>query len=161
MQAARRADLPGEDDRAGERTRIQRLALLFGAVFALVTIAGFIPGVTSDYDELTRFDAEGAKIFGVFGTNVLENLAHGLFALAGFAAAASWAASKTYFVWGGVVYLGLWLYGLLGGSGEESTANFLGLNPAADWLHLGLGVTMLAIGFLVSRRVLARSAAHA
>src|ERR687893_1672440 len=139
----------GEGDRG--RTTIQRAALLFGLVFALVTVAGFIPGVTTDYGDLTRFDGEGAKIFGLFGTNVLENVAHGLFAVAGLAAASSWAASKTYFVWGGLLYLGLWLYGLLGGSEERSTANFLGLNSAADWLHFALGVAMLAIGLLVSR----------
>ena len=143
------------------RPLVCKLAMIVGAVFLLVGIAGFIPGVTTDYDDLTRFDGEGAKIFGLFGTNVLENVAHGLFALAGLAAASSWAASKTYFVWGGMVYLGLWLYGLLGGSEEESTANFLGLNPAADWLHLGLGVAMLAIGFLVSRRVATHRSATA
>jgi hypothetical protein len=139
------------------RTAIQRAALLFGLVFALVTIVGFIPGVTTDYDDLTRFDGEGAKVFGVFGANVLENLAHGLFAVAGLAAAASWAASKTYFIWGGMVYLGLWLYGVLGGSEEGSTANFLGLNEASDWLHLALGLAMLAVGLLLSRRRAGRS----
>jgi hypothetical protein len=140
------------------RTAVQRAALLFGLVFALVTIVGFIPGVTTDYDRLTRFDGEGAKIFGLVGANVLENIAHGLFALAGLAAARSWAASKTYFVWGGIVYLGLWLYGVLGGSEEKSTANFLGLNQASDWLHLALGLSMLAVGLLLSRRRAERSA---
>ena len=137
----------------GEKTDIQRAATLFGAVFALVTILGFIPGVTTNYDGLTTFDGVGAEIFGVFGVNVLENLAHGLFAIAGFTAAASWAASKNYFVWGGVVYIALWLYGLLGGSEEESSANFLGMNSASDWLHFALGLAMLGIGFLLSRRV--------
>lgn len=157
---AHRAGTPG-DGGASERTRIQWAALLFGAVFALVAIAGFIPGVTTDYGDLTRFDGEGAKIFGVFGSNVLENIAHGLFAVAGLTAAASWAASKTYFVWGGILYLGLWLYGVLGGSEEESTANFLGLNPASDWLHLGLGGALLTLGTFVSRRVTQRPFAAA
>lgn len=136
-----------------DKTDIQRAAMLFGAVFALVTIVGFIPGITTNYDGLTTFDGEGAKIFGIFGTNILENIAHALFAVAGFAAAASWAASKNYFIWGGVVYLALWLYGLLGGSDENSSANFLGMNSASDWLHFLLGVVMVGIGFLLSRRV--------
>jgi hypothetical protein len=136
-----------------ERTDVQRAALLFGVVFLLVTLLGFIPGITTDYDELTRFDGEGAKIFGIFGANILENIVHLLYGIAGLVAASSWAASKTYFIWGGVIYLAVWLYGLLGGSEEDSSANILGLNSAADWLHFVLGVTMIAVGFLVSRRV--------
>jgi hypothetical protein len=138
---------------AGVRTDIQRAALLFGVVFLVVTLAGFIPGITTDYGDLTRFDGEGAKIFGIFGTNILENLVHLLYGVAGLVAASSWAASKVYFIWGGVVYLAVWLYGLLGGSDESSSANVLGLNSAADWLHFVLGVTMIAVGFVLSRRV--------
>ena len=144
---------------ARDRTDIQRAAFLFGIVFLVVTLAGFIPGITTNYDDLTRFDGEGAKIFGIFGTNILENIVHLLYGVAGLAAAASWAASKNYFIWGGVVYLVVWLYGLLGGSDEDSSANFLGLNSAADWLHFVLGVTMIAVGFLLSRRVAAAATA--
>jgi Domain of unknown function (DUF4383) len=132
------------------RTDIQRGAMLFGIVFALVTILGFIPGITSDYDRLTTFDGVGAKLLGIFGVNILENIVHGLYAVAGFAAAASWAASKNYFIWGGVAYLAIWLYGLI--IDLDSSANFIGVNTAANWLHFLLGVAMLAIGFLLSRR---------
>ena len=45
-----------------------------------------------------------------------------------------------------MVYLGLWIYGLL--SGQDSAANFVPLNPADDWLHLVLGVTMVGLSFL-------------
>jgi uncharacterized protein DUF4383 len=33
-----------------ERSDIQRAALLFGVVFLLVTLVGFIPGITTNYD---------------------------------------------------------------------------------------------------------------
>ena len=135
------------------KTDIQRAAQLTGAVFLLVGAIGFIPGITSDYGDLTRFDGEGARIFGLFGATVLENVVHLAYGVVGLAAAASWANAKQYFVWGGAVYLALWLYGLLGGSEDESAANFLGLNSAADWLHFALGLGMLAVGFLVSRKV--------
>jgi hypothetical protein len=139
-----------------ERADIQRAALLFGVVFLLVTLVGFIPGITTNYDDLTMFDGEGAKIFGIFGTNILENIVHLLYGVAGLAAASSWAVSKSYFILGGAVYLVVWLYGLLGGSDKESSANFLGLNSAADWLHFVLGVTMIAVGVVLSRRVAGR-----
>src|SRR3712207_2602925 len=106
---------------AADRTDIQRASMLFGIVFLVVAVLGFIPGVTSDYDDITRFDGEGGKLLGIFGVNILENIAHGLFGVAGLAAASSWAASKNYFIWGGVIYLALWLYGLLGGSDEDSS----------------------------------------
>jgi hypothetical protein len=143
------------------RTDIQRAALLFGVIFLLVTLVGFIPGITTDYDDLTRFDGEGAKIFGIFGTNILENLVHLLYGVAGLLAASSWATSRLYFIGGGAVYLVVWLYGLLGGSDESSSANFLGLNSAADWLHFILGAAMIAVGFVLSRRVAADRAATA
>ncbi len=139
----------------GDKTDIQRAAMLFGIIFLAVGILGFIPGITTDYDRLTTFDGVGAKLLGIFGVNILENIVHLLFGVAGLAAASSWAASKNYFIWGGVIYLALWLYGLLGGSVEDSSANILGLNSASDWLHFVLGVTMVAIGFLLGRRVVA------
>jgi hypothetical protein len=142
-----------------ERTDIQRAALLFGVVFLLVTILGFIPGITTDYDRLTTFDDVGAKVFGIFGVNILENIVHLLYAVAGFAAASSWAASRAYFIWGGAVYLVVWLYGLL--IDLESSANFLGVNAAANWLHFLLGAVMLGIGFFLGRSAAGRRAATA
>ena len=139
-----------------ERTDIQRAALVFGAVFLLVTILGFIPGITTDYDRLTTFDDVGSLINNI---NILENIVHLLYAVAGFAAAASFVASRNYFIWGGAVYLVVWLYGIL--IDLESSANFLGVNTAANWLHFLLGVVMLAVGFLLGRRDYERRAAAA
>ena len=136
-----------------ERTDVQRAAFVFGIVLLAVGILGFIPGITSDYDRLTTFDDVGAKLLGIFGTNILENIVHLLYGVAGLAAAASWAASKNYFIWGGVIYLVVWLYGLL--IVLDSSANFLGVNTAANWLHFLLGVVMIAAGYLLSRRVVA------
>ena len=68
------------------------------------------------------------------------------------ALARSWAGAKNYFIWGGVIYLALWLYGLIIPE-NDSAANFMGLNDPAHWLHFALGVAMLAAGYLLSRRV--------
>jgi hypothetical protein len=134
-----------------DRTDIQKAAMLFGIVFLVVGIAGFIPGITTDYDELTTFDDEGAKVLGLFGVNILENIAHLAYGVAGLALASSWAGSRIFFIGGGLIYLVLWIYGLV--IDKSSSANFLGLNNAGDWLHFVLGVTMVAIGFLLGRRV--------
>ena len=142
-----------------ERTDVQRAALLFGIVFLAVGVLGFIPGITSDYDNLTVFDGVGAKLLGIFGVNILENVVHLLYGVAGIAAASSWAMSKNYFIWGGAIYVALWIYGLV--IDEQSSANFIGVNMAAHWLHLALGVTMIAVGYLLSRRVSAERAVTA
>ncbi len=135
------------------RTDIQRAALLFGIIFLAVGVLGFVPGITSDYDKLTVFDGVGAKLLGIIGINILENVVHLLYGVAGLAAMSSWAASKNYFVWGGAIYLALWLYGLI--IDESSSANFIGLNNASHWLHFVLGVAMIGVGILLSRRVAA------
>jgi hypothetical protein len=151
--------LQREGGTARARTDIQRAALLFGVVFLVVGVLGFIPGITTDYDRLTTFDDVGAKLLGIFGINILENIAHLLYGVVGILAASSWAFSRIYFLWGGVVYLALWLYGLV--IDERSAANFLGVNMAAHWLHFVLGLVMVALGFLLARRIAADRAATA
>jgi hypothetical protein len=54
----------------------------------------------------------------------------------------------------GAVYLILWLYGLV--IDKADSANFVPLNAADDWLHFVLGVGMIALGFLTTRRATAR-----
>ncbi len=132
-----------------DRTDIQKAALLFGVVFLVVGIAGFIPGITTDYDQLTTFDDEGAKVLGLFGVNILENIAHLAFGVAGLALASSWARSKNYFIWGGLIYLVLWIYGLV--IDKSSDANFVPLDTADNWLHFGLGVGMIGLGVALGR----------
>ena len=46
---------------------------------------------------------------------------------------------------GGAIYLVLFLLGILGG-GE-----WIPVNDADHWLHLGLGVGMIALGYLTAR----------
>ncbi|WP_435822321.1 DUF4383 domain-containing protein [Microbispora bryophytorum] len=39
--------------------------------------------------------------------------------------------------------------------GHDSAANFVPVNNADNWLHLFLGLGMIALGFLLSRRTVA------
>jgi arginine exporter protein ArgO len=135
--------------RTHDQAPIQKAAMLFGIVFLLVTILGFIPGVTSDYDRLTEFGDVGAKVLGIFGVNWLENVVHLLYGVLGLALVRSWNGSRAYFIGGGLVYLAVWLYGLL--IDLDSSANIIGVNSAANWLHFVIGLTMLLIGFVLGR----------
>lgn len=133
-------------------TPLQTASAAVGAVFLLVGIAGFIPGVTTNYDDMKFAGHEsGAELIGVFNVSILHNLVHLAFGFAGLALARSWATARKFLVVGGVVYLGLWVYGLVV-QDEMTNANFVPLNEADNWLHLSLSAVMLALGFGLSRQ---------
>lgn len=136
-----------------DRQPIHAFAATMGLAFLLVGAAGFIPGLTSNYDELAFAGPEsGAELFGLFRVSVLHNLVHLLFGV-GFLAAARVAWSRLYLIGGGIAYLGVALYGML--VDHESEANFLPINDADTALHVVLALVMLALGTVgthVSRR---------
>lgn len=132
------------------RTNIQKASLAVGAVFLLVGILGFIPGITTNYESLAMAGhGSGALLLGIFQVSVLHNIVHLLFGAAGIAMARSATQSRNFLLVGGAIYLVLWLYGLL--VPHDSPANFVPLNTADNWLHLGLGLGMIAIGVALSR----------
>ena len=134
-----------------DRTNVQKATTAVGAVFLLVGILGFIPGITSQYDTM-GFAGHGsmAMLLGVFQVSILHNIVHLLFGVAGLAAARSAGGSRNYLIVGGVIYLVLWIYGLLAGN-SDSAANFVPVNTADNWLHFVLGIGMIALGVLLTR----------
>lgn len=64
--------------------------------------------------------------------------------------------ARNYLVYGGAVYAVLWLYGLL--IDHDSSANFVPVNSADNWLHLVLAVGMIALGVLLGRTPATRAA---
>ena len=132
-----------------DRSPMQAFAALVGAVFLLVGIAGFIPGLTSDYDLLEAAGRESdATLFGLFEVSILHNIVHLLFAV-GLLAAARYSWSRLYLLAGGVIYLLVALYGAV--IDHESEANFLPINDADTVLHVVLGLGMLALGLIGMR----------
>ena len=130
----------------------QRLSQIFGWVFVAVGLAGFAAtGASMDPNHLTA-----PRLLGLFPVNVLHNIVHLLFGIAGLAMARTAATARTYLLVGGAIYLVLWVYGLFIGDNDDSAANFIPLNNADDWLHLLLGIGMIALG-LIGGRDTARS----
>ncbi|WP_411074971.1 DUF4383 domain-containing protein [Streptomyces sp. cmx-4-7] len=142
------------------RTPVQKAALAVGAVFLLVGVLGFVPGVTTHYDtmEFAAHHSE-AKLLGIFQVSVLHNIVHLLFGVAGLALARSAGTARNYLVVGGAVYLVLWLYGMF--VDHDSAANFVPVNTADNWLHFFLGIGMIALGFLLGRNTTAGRARSA
>ncbi|MER7168937.1 DUF4383 domain-containing protein [Micromonospora sp. NPDC000207] len=133
------------------RSRIRAAAVTVAGVFVLVGILGFVPGVTTGYDEMTFAGHEsGAKLLGVFQVSILHNAVHLVFGLVGLLFARTVAGSRVYLTAGGAVYLLLWLYGLVVEHDADQPANFLPVNGADNFLHLGLGLGMVLLGLLLS-----------
>jgi hypothetical protein len=137
------------------RALVQTAALVVAAVFVLVGVLGFIPGITTDYSSMTFAGHHSeAKLLGVFQDSILHNVVHLLFGAAGFALARTVGGARAYLIGGGAIYLVLWLFGLL--VGQDTAVNFVPLNAADDWLHLLLGLGMIALGFFTSPRTARR-----
>ena len=143
------------------RSPVRAVTLLFGAVFLLVGVAGFIPGLTTDYGDLGFAGEEStAKLLGTFQVSVLHNIVHLLFGVTAVAMARSETGARTFLVGGGTVYLLLWIFGLVvhGGDGK---GNFIPVNNEDNWLHLGLALALLGLGLLLPEPARAsRSAAR-
>jgi hypothetical protein len=141
---------------ARSQTNVQTAAQAVGAVFVLVGILGFIPGITANYGALMAAGHEsGALLLGLFQVSVLHNIVHLLFGVAGLLLARTPAQARNYLIGGGIIYLVLWLYGLF--IDHDSAANFVPLNNADNWLHLILGLGMIALGVALSRSTAAGS----
>jgi uncharacterized membrane protein YhaH (DUF805 family) len=131
------------------RTLAQNLALGFGVVFLVVGILGFIPGITTNYDDLEFAGKDsGAELLGIFQVSILHNIAHLLFAV-GILAARTHELARTYLLGGAIVYIVLFIYGLFVGGGDD--ANFIPMNGADDVLHLLLAIAFIGAYFVTGR----------
>jgi len=134
-----------------ERSPVQVAALFVGIAFLLVGILGFVPGITTNlYSGLDFAGHMGdAKLLGLFQVSILHNIVHLLFGIAGIALAKTFSGARTYLVGGGIIYLVLWVYGLVVDRGSD--ANFVPVNSADNWLHFLLGATMVVLGLALGR----------
>lgn len=135
------------DNAARPRLPVQLASRVVGVVFLLVGIAGFIPGLTTGYDTMQFIGHESqAMLLGIFQVSILHNAVHLAFGVLGILMSRTPAQARLFLLVGGVIYLVLWVYGLF--IGHDSPANFVPLNTADNWLHLVLGLGMIALSFL-------------
>lgn len=132
-----------------DRSLAQTLALLFGIAFLGAGILGFIPGITTNLGDIKFAGSDSpAELLGIFQVSILHNIVHLLFGVAGLALSRTHSGALAFLLWGGVIYLVLFLYGLF--IDQDSDANFVAINTADNWLHLVLGGGLLG-GWFVSK----------
>lgn len=112
---------------------LSKFAYVFGFLFLVVGVLGFIPAATPD-----------GHLFGIFHVNVLHNLIHvvtGVVALL----AATYGKSKLFFQVFGVVYLVVALLGFY--FGNAPIFGLVANNFADTVLHLVTGAFAAFVGF--------------
>ena len=129
-----------------DRSLAQKLAWLFGVTFLLVAILGFVPGITTDlYDGLEFAGDDGtSELLGIFKVSILHNIVHGLFGI-GILMAATHAGALKYLLGAGVIYLVLFLMGIIG------QGDWVPINSADDVLHAGLALALLGAWFIAKK----------
>ncbi|GAB3764581.1 DUF4383 domain-containing protein [Microlunatus parietis] len=132
------------------RSPVQTASLVVGALFLLVGILGFIPGITTNYDTMSFASHHSeALLLGLFQVSILHNIVHLAFGIVGIVAARGFRTARGFLIIGGIVYLLLFIYGLV--VPMESAANFIPVNTADNVLHVVLGVGMIALGLVLGR----------
>jgi hypothetical protein len=128
---------------------VQSAAIVVSAVLLLIGVLGFVPGITTKLDALQLAgNLSEARLFDMFEVSVVLNLIHVAVGLVGLMMVRTYARSRTYLLAGGLVFLGMWIWGLL--INLNSPANLLPVNNADNWLHLGIGVTMVVLALTLA-----------
>jgi hypothetical protein len=123
---------------------VQIFAGAIGAVFVLVGILGFVPGITQMFGDFALFGRDSkAELLGIFQVSALHNVVHLLFGV-GLLAARRATTSTAFLVIGGILYGVVGLYGSL--IDRSSEANFLPFNHADNLLHFALAGGMVLLG---------------
>ena len=136
---------------AGDRDLLVTVARLIAIVFLSSASSASSP---ESSDAPGDFAGDGSEeLFGIFQVSILHNIVHLLFGIVGLALARTRDGARTFLIGGGVVYLVLWIVGLLGG------ADWVPVNSADNWLHFVLGVAMIAAGYVLGREPSGRAVA--
>ena len=137
---------------------LRTMARVFGVVFLLVGILGFVPGITQmhttldhpDHPDPGRLVVGGpghGELLGLFHVNLVHNLIHIAFGIWGLVAAGRLDASRVYFRGVGVIYAVLTVLGLIPAGNIWNTFGLAPIHGHDVWLHAVLAIAGLYLGF--------------
>jgi hypothetical protein len=124
---------------------VQRVAQLFGVIFLLVGVLGFVAsGMSMDANMDTA-----PKLLGMFPVNALHNVVHLVFGIWGLLAARTVIGATQFAKIGGGIYLALAVLGFV----APTTFGLIPIGGNDIWLHAVLGIVLLAVGLQSGKRV--------
>lgn len=113
---------------------LKKLAIVFGVLFLIIGIGGFIPALTPN-----------GHLLGVFDVSPIHNIIHILSGVAALGLGASGEkGARTYFQVFGVVYGLVTVLGFIQGT---TVLGLIGVNIADNLLHLAITAVALYAGF--------------
>ena len=121
------------------KATVQRAALIFGVVFIVVAILGFLASGSSMDPDPTN----APKILGLFPMNLVHNGVHLGFGIWGLLASRVYEGARNFGRIGGILYLILAAVGV-------AVPDGFGLVPLGGhdvWLHALLGLALVVVGF--------------
>jgi hypothetical protein len=142
-------DSEASESEVAPNTPVQHASATVAAVFGLVGLLGFLPGLINLEDLAMAGHHSDALLFGLFSVSILHNAMHLLFAVGGFVLARTPRGARLFLLTGGAFYLLLAGYGTVIDHG--GAANVIPVNSAGNWLHLVLGTGMLGLAALPGR----------
>lgn len=126
---------------------VKKFALIFGIVYTLVGILGFIPGLVTA-PEMTgdlAADTGHGRLLGLFPVNLWHNLVHLAIGIWGIVAAKNFGAAVTYAKANAIIFGLLVILGII-----PATNTLFGLAPIYGndiWLHLLNAIAAGYFGF--------------
>lgn len=132
---------------------VRHFALIYGIVFLVIGIAGFVPGLLSPLmpgDPTVEIDGSTGRLFGLFPVNSLHSAVHVAFGIWGLIAYRGYSAAVTYARAVAVIYALLFVLGLI-----PALSTLFGLLPLYGhdvWLHLLLAAIAAYFGFVAPGR---------
>jgi hypothetical protein len=127
-------------------------AMIFGVVFLIVGVGGFIPGLTvmGAMGHPMDADVKMVSMFGyelkLFPVNVLHDIVHILFGLWGLLAARSLGGARAYFRGVAIIYAVLTVMGLI--APLNTTFGLIPLYGNDIWLHAVLAIVAAYFGWM-------------
>ena len=116
------------------------IATLFGAIYVIVGILGFIPALGGSAS------MADSSLFGVASVNVLHNIVHLVIGLAGLSGGRTDSGAAAFGKTFGIILLVIGLLGFV-------QPNLLGILPIGGddvWIHLITGAILAYVGFTAS-----------
>ena len=127
----------------------RNFALLYGIVFLIVGVAGFIPGLlTSPHagHPPLAVDSGYGQLFGLFPVNVLHNVVHLAFGVWGLVAFRNAASAVTYAKGVAIIYAVLMVAGFI--PGLQTLFGLVPLFGNDIWLHALLALVAAYFGWM-------------